>query len=52
MQADYLPFDGEPYILDEEETERTANALEVFVALDQTGVDWLEKLYTRNETVN
>ena len=50
MQANYLPFDGEPYNL--EETERASDVLEVALALDQTGVDWLEQVYTRNETVN
>lgn len=50
MQANYLPFDGEAYVL--EETERTSDVLEFAFALDQTGVDWLEQVYTRNETVN
>lgn len=50
MQAEYLPYDSEAYLL--EDTDHVADVVDVLAALDQMGTDWLETLYTRNETVN
>lgn len=50
MQAEYMPFDGEAYTL--EETERAADLIDVMVTLNETGTDWLDQVYTRSETVN
>jgi hypothetical protein len=50
MQANYIPFDGEPYQI--EETEGAADLIDVMVALNETGTDWLDHVYTRTETIN
>lgn len=50
MQAEYLPYEGEAYEV--EHTDRVADLVDVIVAMNETGTDWLDQVYTRNETIN
>ena len=50
MQTNYLPFDGQAYEV--EQTEQVSELIDVMVALNETGTDWLDQVYTRNETIN
>jgi hypothetical protein len=50
MQAEYLPYEGKAYEV--EQTEQVSELIDVMLALNETGTDWLDQVYKRNETVN